>query len=381
MYKSYFAQHGMHKYNKASDMAFVMRKLRTRDAQGKRSSFVVRSRAVSAKEITRYTERKRGRDQQFQEAPADAPTPPHIQCYSLPPSPSPEGVQDNLMVQEENRTLLSDTVVVPERPRKRKHGMSPTMKAPTGLVRQWVYPFVRERARSPSIPITVTAPEDFVKSELLFMNISNYVCGSFDNGTWFINEDGLLESINMRTGRFVSNRFHTLFFRAVEHLKVFQFVQGYRLASIAFSLLPAMLIAESPTLLSDLIDIFLLLGRSGFVGLCAMLQDHIRQLAEIILPERHVCRQICISLCLENPGHPEMILRNWHCIAGSFSRSIKNFANTGVIHKVDLVHPRPHRNYGYGEVLVSLLFSGYSQRTEGVERPSVKKIIRKRRIC
>src|SRR5947209_2034593 len=103
----------MYKYNRARDIAFVIRKKRQRDAQGKRSSFVVHSKKISAKEIGNYIQRKRGQDPAFKEASADAPTPIHILCSSPPLSPSPEGAQGNLMIQEENGTLPPDKGVVP----------------------------------------------------------------------------------------------------------------------------------------------------------------------------------------------------------------------------------------------------------------------------
>ena len=366
MYKSHFAHHGMHKYNKASDMAFVIRKMRTRDAQGKRSSFVVGERVVSAEETERYMRRKRGRDLEFEEAPADAPTPTHIQCYSLPSSPSPEGVQDNLMIQGENMTSPRDMIIAPDRRRKRKRSMSWTMEIHNGVVRQRAYPCAPGRARSPGVPINVTTPQTFSEYELLFTNISNYVGGSIGSGTWFISDDGYLETTT-QTGPSGCSVFQDLFFCAVQHLKRFQFTEGRLLASKAISLLPAMLLEESPMLLADLLDTFLLCSRFGFVGFCAMLQDHIIRLAELILPERQIWRQICISLCAQDPDHTEVMRRSWRCLSDSFIRSTGRFSNISVICEADLIRATYYNDLSRGVQLLEQLLSDYRQTTETLD--------------
>ena len=191
MYKSRLVKCGMYKHNRACDIAFVIRKKRQRDAQGKRSSFVMRSKKISAKEIDRYIQRKRGQDPDFKEAPADTPTPVHIMCLSLPSSPSPEGGQGNLMTHKGNRTLTPDTSVVPDRPRKRKRSTSFPMESRSNLVSQRAYSGVQGRARVRYAAATV--PQIFLKHELLFTTISNYVVGSIENGTWITSRSGKLK--------------------------------------------------------------------------------------------------------------------------------------------------------------------------------------------
>ena len=365
MYKAHFARHGMHKYNKAPDMAFVLRKMRVRDAQGKKSRFVLRSRAISAKEITRYIERKRAQDPDFEEAPAAAPTPEHIQCLSLPPSPSPEAMQDESMILEEGWTLPYDAVVVVDGPKKRKRSMYQTMQIRNGLVLQRVDPCVRGRARSQNIPILVTAPESFEKYEQLFTNISNYVSGSIDNGTWLISESGQLKATTQSAG-FNGICFHAFFRCAIKEFKTPQTNQGRLFASGGFSFLPAMLLEQSPTLLADLLATFLLCSRSGFVGLCAMLQDHIRQLVGIILPERDVWRKICISLCLQDPAHAEVMGRSWRCLLDSFSRSIGRFSNISVACQAQYIAEMCRDDHERGAILMRQLLVDYRQVRERI---------------
>lgn len=364
MYKSRLTKYGMYKHNRAPDMAFMIRKKRQRDAQGKRSSFVVRSKEISAKDIDRYIERKRGQDPDFNEAPAGAPTPIHILCLSLPPSPWPEGAQGSLMIQEENSTLPSDTGVVTDRPRKGKRSTSRTMESRNGLVSQRAYPYVRGQVRNPSVPVVVTVPEIFLKYELMFTTISNYIGGSIGNGTWFISESGQLKATKQTVD---PADFQNLLWQATKFFKGFLFVQGRLLASKAFSLLPAILREENPRALGDVLDTFLLLSGFGFVELCAMLQDHVRQLANIVLPERHIWRQICISISLPDPAHAEVMTRSWRCLTDSLSRSVGKFSNISVTSEVDLMRRMYEKDLRRGELRLRQVLTDYEQTTRKLD--------------
>ena len=209
-----------------------------------------------------------------------------------------------------------------------------------------------------------TVPEIFLKHELLFTTISNYVVGSIENGTWFTSKSGQLK-VTKQTAD--PAYFQNLFSQAAKHLKIFSFVQGGLLASKAFSLLPVILREESPRALADLLDSFLVLSTFGFVGLCAMLQDHLRQLANTILPERHIWRQICILVSLPDPAHLEVITRSWRCLADSLRRSVGRFSNASVTSEADLIRRMYREDCRRGVLLLQQLLTGYRQTTGTVD--------------
>lgn len=69
-------------------MAVLVSKKRERDTKGKKSTFRIRGKQISAEEIVRYAERKRVQDPTLKAVPLDTPTPTHITCLSLPSSPA-----------------------------------------------------------------------------------------------------------------------------------------------------------------------------------------------------------------------------------------------------------------------------------------------------
>jgi hypothetical protein len=159
------------KYNRGADIAVLIGKKRQRDEQGKKSTFAVRGKEISAEEVDRYAERIRVQDPAFEELPASAPTPTHITYLSLPSSPATEGAENALVTPDDlSSTLQSERS--PVATGKRKRSRSHSAGARNGLVHHLAYRFVRSRESRSYVPIAVTAPDVFQMHELLFTNIA-----------------------------------------------------------------------------------------------------------------------------------------------------------------------------------------------------------------
>jgi hypothetical protein len=82
---------------------------RQRDEQGKKSTFAVRGKDISAEEVDRYAERIRVQDPAFEELSASAPTPTHITYSSLPSGPATGGAENALVTPDDlSSTLQSE---------------------------------------------------------------------------------------------------------------------------------------------------------------------------------------------------------------------------------------------------------------------------------
>jgi hypothetical protein len=125
------------------------------------------------------------------------------------------------------------------------------------------------------------------------------------------------------------------------------------LASKSFSLLPALLLGESPKALLKILDISLLLSGPStasiglrdikFVDLYAMLQDYAKQMANTVLPERYIWRHICNLISDPDPTHAVVMAQSWRCFTDSLSRFIGRFSYTGITSEVNLIR-RTYRN-------------------------------------
>ena len=335
MFKSRLTLWELDKHNRASDMAFMYRKKKQRDAQGKRSTFVARRRKIPGSEVDRYVERKRAHGTQFEEAPADAPTPLHVLCFSAPPSPGPEVTRENPVNLDEDNALPFDVGANHTSLGKRRRSKSPSLDPRSNLVSQQAHRLIRARTRSPSIPIVVRLPDVLQEHEMLFAAISTYVTGSFSNKLWLVDENAQIHSVRGFTVHPVD--FFNLCDEAVLGFERLEAVQGRRVLSKALSLLPILLREEHPEFLEKLVDTCLSLTQSGFVDIRAIIQDHVAQLAQAVLPERHTLRHICISLSLPDLRHPENMERSWRCLVDSFGLATGKFSGVCVMVEANFI--------------------------------------------
>lgn len=335
MYKLRFTKWEFDKHNRQSDMAFVIRKKRARDAQRKKSTFVVRSKQISVQEVDRYVERKRALDPAFDEAPADKATPLHILCLTPPDSPYPEEAQDTLTVLAGQNTMPADSAVILTKWGKRKRTRSPSPTMHSRLVTQRDYRRVRAWAQNQRVPALVTTPDVLRRPEMLFGDIRSYIEGSVGCGTWYLNRKSELEKFPRTTVH--PNDFHYLCTEAIDCFKWSSAVQGRRLLSKAFSLLPALLREEHPRLLDNVMDILLLIRRSDFVEICPIIQNHVAELARTLLPEKHIWRRICISLSHSDSDHVELLRRCWSCLIDTLAHASGRFSYNSVLSEVNFI--------------------------------------------
>jgi hypothetical protein len=336
MYKLRFTKWEFDKHNRQADMAVMVRKKTAREAEGKRTTFMVRSKEISAHEVNRYVQRKRAFDSAFEEATADQATPIHILCFTPPDSPFPEDFQDTSMVLAPQDTFAADGDITSTRLGKRRRSRSPNVVTANAMVTQPDYRRVRAWARSPSVPRLVVLPDVFRRREMLFGDISSYVQASISSGTWYLSNERLLiasQSTNVDPADFYD------FCREATHcFKLSLAPRGRRLLSKAFSLLPTLLREGHPRLLECLVDNLLRIRQRGLVEICAMIQDHIVELARTILPEQHIWCRICTSIFGSDPDHAELLRQSWRCLADAFVYVSGRFSYNSIVTESDMIY-------------------------------------------
>jgi hypothetical protein len=302
----------------------MIRKRRQRCAQGKRSRFVVRDKEVSSAEIERYVQRKRARKASFDETPAEALTPDHIQCFSVPPSPSLNNDRKELHTLSQENDVQLDRTIISTQPSNRKHCGSTSTDSLSSLVFQRNRRGFRARARTPSLPAVISLPDALRYPQKLFKIIPIYVQRMIGNSHWFLDNKGWLMAQSNNESGAAPNPFDLYAFcsQAIDSFQISLLVRGRFLLSQAFSFIPTLLLAQQPRLLERMLDTLLLLTEKGFVGICAMLQDHIVHLAKIILPKGDILQQIIILLFLDDPEHQELIFRSWRCLADAWGHTL-----------------------------------------------------------
>ena len=318
MYKLRFTKWELVKHNRESDMAVIVRKKRAREAEGKKSTFfLVHTKEVSVQEIERYTKRKRMSDTNFAAAPTDKATPTHIICLTPPDSPYPEELQDNSIVLAQQNTYAATDGATSTTLGKRRQVSSPSPVTSNSHVVQQCHRRIRAWAQSPSLPCVVTSPDVLRRQEMLFADIWSYVQGSISNGTWYLDSNGCLLSLQRRSVD--APEFAHLCYEATKLFRRSSAAQGRRLLSKAFSLLEPLLKEEDPWLLQNLMSTMIRLKQNGHVDICAKIQDYIAELTTIILREKPLWRRICISICYSDPDHTELLSQSWRSLTDAFA--------------------------------------------------------------
>lgn len=257
MYKLRFTRWGFVKYNRELNMAFLVRKKRARNDEGKSSTFFVHRKEVA--------------------------------------------------VQAARSTALS----------KRRRPSSPSPVTPNSLVAQHGYRRLRAFAQSQSVPCVVTTPDVLRGPEILFADIQTYVQCSISTGAWYVDSNGYLQSL--QRGSVDASEFAHLCYEATKLFTRSSAAQGRRLLSKAFSLLQTLVKEEDPWLLQNLMSTMIRLKQNGHTKICAILQNYIVELATIILREKPLWRRICISICYSDPDHTELLTRSWRSLTNAFA--------------------------------------------------------------
>ena len=315
---------------------------------------------MTAREIARYASRKIHSGSILQEKVPDASSPDHIVCFT--PSTTSDAENDNENAREQP---TKDVVPVARsahmRPLERRklytfdHVSSSIDMAPCPkhyLLRAVPYT---------SIPLILTPPDTLFKHEALLANISSYFKGSIEGEIWFLSARGRYDSVCDNTIEPLD--FHILCELAVSNFRKGSNVDGRRLLSKLCSILPMMLREQNLRLLEIIIDTYHELTQQGFVGICAMLQDYVRKLAQSVLCERPVWQQICISISLPDPESSEIMTRSWQCILDMTKRTTGPFSFESIRSETNLIWQTHRTDSPHQESLLRELLTKYENGT------------------
>jgi hypothetical protein len=361
MYKTRMKQWGdFDKHKRSSDMRFVLRKKRERDVIGKKSAFMVRNKRITAREIARYVARKINSESVLQEQVQDASTPDHIVCFT--PSTTSDAENDN-----ENAREPATKDVVPMarsahlRPLEiRKLSTFDSLSSCMDMVPRQKHRLVRA-VQYASIPLVLTPPDTLLRHEVLFADISSYFKGSIESEIWFLSARGRYDSVYGNTIEPLD--FHILCDLAVSNFRKGSNVDGRRLLSKLCSILPVMLREQNLRLLEIIIDTYLGLTQQGFVGICAMLQDYVRKLAQSVLCDRPVWQQICLSISLPDPESSEIMTRSWQCILDMTKHTTGPYSFESIRSETNLICQIYHTDSPHQELLLRELLTKYENGT------------------
>jgi hypothetical protein len=343
MYKSRLAKYGMNKHIKASDMAFILRNQKKRDQQGKRSSFIVHSKALNATDIDRFVRRKRREEPDSGEASTSVATPEYIQCLTEPPSPSAKTPPSSPSLCRTSSNESWEIIDVPKDSDKHSQKTGDLVGTVT----------VRRGSHSPRLPTVVDPPDLFLRNELLFATIATYIIGSTRSVPWM----NWASERQAPQGTLMT--FNNLTFQAVDFFEKSDYVAGRVCASKAFSLVPVILREQSPYTLEILLDTFLMIRERGFPELCTMLQVHVRQLAKAILAEGQLWPKVCDLICFPDATETDIFLQSWRCLGDCLSRTTLRHSDVNVKSRANFLRRASLKDPRFGELPFRRLLTEY----------------------
>ncbi|KAH8799857.1 Clr5 domain-containing protein [Xylogone sp. PMI_703] len=178
------------------------------------------------------------------------------------------------------------------------------------LVKYMNRKFSRPMLAHTSLARTIRAPKTLEDSEILFSSISNYISGSFDDGTWAVLGTTQLSNNKYRGETIVqmSNYLRT----AIDIFNTSDscFLAG-SILSKAFSLVDQVLLEEHPGTLTILIS-FVLGFRELYPDIIRLLISYFSDYASSIFPSLHPLRTIFTQLgCLDSTAWDTVLSRAW----------------------------------------------------------------------
>jgi hypothetical protein len=276
MYKSRIKKWGLDKNRKECEMVAILRKKMQRDGLAKRSSFVIRGRAVDIRDVHRYFKRRGAVLEEVLARYSGATTPPDISCSTSPPTPSLE-LQHSL-----------------------------------------------------SLPQPLLVPEQ------LYFNIDRYFAVHFSNKTWVANREG--QWINVKASKEDAanlNDFFNYCVAGARFMRTQSFVEARKSLSKACNLVPSILKAENPLALQCLLDIFLSLKRRGIPEAVALLINYINELAQIL---QHPWGQIFrLVRTLEADQLDAAIIQAWKCVIEVFQHGLSRTHQMSISCQVNFI--------------------------------------------
>ena len=341
MYQQRLATWKITKYNKADDMLFVLHKTRQRDAQGKKSAFIIRDRVVSVEEVTRYFKRKGGiPDPNDSEASSPVSTPNHI-SYSTPrPHISEEEASITLQRVEAETGDFTEASAIQFDIRESAHSLKPfsTFNLQDGYSLSYVpVNYVQQTTPfSATIPLRPSTPHDYQFPEELFLNIKTYFDSCFNCGKWVTDAKGLcinsiigesrledpgnfVESINSAVLAFTSN----------------SFVDARVMLSSVCKLVKNILKDEDPRSLDCLLEAFVILLKNNLLDVADVLRRYISAMAFEIFgmtnPEHPWLKIWTLIGSIDRNHLRAAINQSWKCTSDAFDNNIGRFNESALI--------------------------------------------------
>src|SRR5277367_3385456 len=263
MYKSRIMKWNLAKKNKARDMAVVHRLHRQRQACQKNSDFKIRGRPCNIQDVQRYIKRKVRQDPAFLTKYLDAPTPEHIACRTPSMSPEPllsesPTVSGGAVVDEEHgqpriNSNCSSSLdeQSPQLPLQRRPEAS--FSLPDDISISDLRSLHRLMWCSPSIPLSMTLPQQLLMTEKLGFTLNIFIARAFHTKKWIVDDDGwyrdttatLLDADKAAQFRNCCNA-------AARHFKQGSPVRVRRIFSNACKLVPTILRVQNPHVITHL---------------------------------------------------------------------------------------------------------------------------------
>jgi hypothetical protein len=331
MYKSRLAQWQLAKHKRSSDMAFVHRKKKQRDAQGKTSNFVIRGKAVTSEQVNRYFREQRKTNRASEKVPMDVPTPAHIECFSDLDDDTHPDAADNCMADSTSSDIDSSSLRAISKLNRRETTHHLGTGNNNNIQCRPAYRTIKMKTQNPTLLRALTSPDIFLQPERLFTIIPIYINSFITSATTWTSRDGKLSIHN-------NNTINPLPFRHFSHqaigeLKSGSILQGRIFLSKACALLPQMLQNGNPHTLYVILDTFLWLREEGLVGIYALIQNYIAQLVRIVLPSQALVQEIWLKLSAHDPEQLDLVKQTQRCIWDAMSRVYKWFSRASAERK------------------------------------------------
>ena len=188
-------------------------------------------------------------------------------------------------------------------------------------------------SRNLMIPRVVSPPTEFLVAEKAMSSVTYYCTASFESGSWTYDHSETLINASQQdhTGQSLIFHFYDYCRMATQLIWQGSFAQGIQILSKGLSLVPDMLKNENPRTLESIFKTSLHMRKRGRHELHAIVEQHISEMARVLLPSSHPLVWLCEAVARGSPQHEEMIIQAWKCISDIFERSLGAFSPAAVM--------------------------------------------------
>ncbi|KAL3425364.1 hypothetical protein PVAG01_02155 [Phlyctema vagabunda] len=186
-----------------------------------------------------------------------------------------------------------------------------------------------------SVPRSLDLPQNFLLPERLFRSIKKYVQSSFENGTWFHDDDGVCSTIISGPHPVDMYRY---FQTAIEMRNAGRYVKFRRMLSKGFILIKDIIRSRHPRTLIAFLDTLSYMIDEGLEDVAHSPRGYIMQMASCLQVNGQIWDDpFQIIGILDRETFDQSIIKLWRCHNDIFSERAGPTSRTGLNNELDFI--------------------------------------------